>query len=111
MFLLFFESKHVQNLIFKKSNNKYHVTNRFIDDLRAKSFKCIYPGELELKLDVVEHATFLCLSIKIGDGIFLYKLFDKRDKSSFFIVTIPHFESNIPSTMFYGSIFSEFLRI
>ena len=39
LFLLFFESKHVQNLIFKKSNNKYHVTNRFIDDLRAKSFK------------------------------------------------------------------------
>ena len=111
LFLYFFESKHVQNLIFKKSTNNYHVPNRFKDDLRTKSFKCIYPGEVELKLDLVEHATFLGLDIKIGDEIFLCKLFDKRDKFSFFIVSMPHFESNIPSAIFHGSIFSEFHRI
>ena len=48
--------------------------------------------------------TFLDLDIKIEDGIFVHKLFDKRD--TFFIVRMPPFESNIPSTIFYGSIFS-----
>ena len=38
-------------------------------------------------------------------------LLDKRDKFSFFIVRMQHFESNIPSAIFYGSIFSEFVRI
>ena len=37
-------------------------------------------------------------------------LLDKRDKFSFFIVRMQHFESNIPSMIFYGSIFSEFVR-
>ena len=56
------------------------------------------------------HATFLDLDIKIEDGLFLSKLFDKRDKCAFLIVRMPRFESNIPLTIFYGSIFSEFLR-
>ena len=82
------------------------------DDEFSKSFKYIYPGELELKQ---EHsgtqATFLDLVIKTEDGIFVYKLFDKRDKFPFFTVCMPHFRSNIPSAVFYGSIFSEFLHI
>ena len=57
------------------------------------------------------HGTFLDLEIKIEDGIFVCKLFNKGDKFPFFIVHMPHFESNIPSTIFYGSIFSKFLRI
>ena len=72
----------------------------------------IYPPELELKL---EHhgtsATFLDLHIQIVDGKFIYKLFDKRDKFPFFIVRMPQLSSNIPSTIFYGSVMSEFLRI
>ena len=36
---------------------------------------------------------------------------DKIDKFPFFIVRMPHLESNFPSTIFYGSIFSEFIRI
>ena len=43
--------------------------------------------------------------------MFVYKLFGKRDKFPFFIVRMPHFESNIPSIIFYDSIFLEFLRI
>ena len=57
------------------------------------------------------HGTFLDLEIKIEDGIFVCKLFNEGDKFPFFIVHMPHFESNIPSTIFYGSIFSKFLRI
>ena len=91
VFIYFFESKHVQNLISKKSTRayKYHATGRFIDDLCAindddefsKSFKCIYPGELKLKLEHSEtYATFLDLDIKVKNGTFVYKLFDKRDR-------------------------------
>ena len=96
------------------------VQSRFIDDLCAindgnefgNSFKCIYPKELETKLEHSgTHATFLDLDIKIENGIFVYKLFDKRDKFPFFIVRMPHLQSNIPATIFYGSVFSEFLRI
>ena len=50
-----------------------------------------------------EHATCLDLDI-IEDSVFVYILFDTRDKSPFFIVRMLH-------PMFYGSIFSEFLRI
>ena len=63
---------------------------------------------LELKL---EHATFLDLDITIKDGIFVYKLFDKRDAFGFPIVRMPFIESNIPSNIFYGAVFSEILRI
>ena len=47
----------------------------------------------------------------IEGNIFLYKLFDIRDKFPFFIVRVPYLSSNIPSSIFYGSMFSEFLRI
>ena len=78
----------------------------------SKPFKRIYPGELELKLEHSgTHATFLDLDIKVEGEIFVYKLFDKRDKFPFFIVRMPQFESNIPSKIFYDSIFSELLRI
>ena len=61
----------------------------------------MYSAELELKLGhSVTHATYLDLDIKTEDGMFVYKVFDKRDKFSFFIVRMPHFESNIPSTIF-----------
>ena len=45
--------------------------------------------------------------IKIEDCIFVYKLYEKRDKLLFFIVRTPHISSNIPATIFYGPIFSE----
>ena len=76
------------------------------------SVRDIYPPALDLKVEHRgTHATFLDLDIHIEDGIFVYKLFDKRDAFPFFIVRMPHLSSNIPSSTFYGSVFSEFLRI
>ena len=49
--------------------------------------------------------------IFIVDGVFVYKLFDKRNDFPFFIVRMPDLNGNIPSHVFYGSIMSEFLRI
>ena len=70
------------------------------------------PAGLELKVEHHgNHATYLDLDITIKANIFVYKLFDKRDKFLFFIVRMPHLGSNIPSSVFNGSIFSEFLRI
>ena len=78
----------------------------------AKSFENIYPKELKLKCEHQgSHATFLDLDIEIKDGVFHYKLFDKRDNFNFFIVRMPDLSSNIPSYIFYGSILSEVLRI
>ena len=122
LFLYFFESKYVTSLVSQGSPRafKYHGTGRFIDDLCAindghefsKSFRNIYPKELELKIEHQgTHATFLDLDITIKDNIFIYKLFDKRDAFPFFIVRMPHLSSNIPSSIFYGSFFSELLRI
>jgi len=57
------------------------------------------------------HATFLELDITIEDGVFVYKLFDKRDEFPFSIVRMPDLSGNIPDHVFYGSVMSEFLRI
>ena len=51
------------------------------------------------------------IEITIVDGIFVYKLFDKRDGFPFFIVRMPDLSGNIPSHVFNGSVMSEFLRI
>ena len=58
-----------------------------------------------------QHATFLELDITIHDGMFIYKLFDKRDEFPFSIVRMPDLSGNIPDHVFYGSVISEFLRI
>lgn len=47
----------------------------------------------------------------IEEKIFAYELFDKRDKFPFFIACMPYLLSDIPSSIFYDSIFSEFLQI
>ena len=98
----------------------FHSTNRFIDDLCAlndggefrRVHKDIYPSELELK---EEHsgseASFLSLFININEGIFVYKLFDKRDGFPFSIVRMPYISSNIPESIFYSAMVGEFLRI
>ena len=99
---------------------KFRYATRFIDDECnlnddnefGRSFREIYPNELELKCEHQgTHATFLQLDITIRDGIAVYKLFDKRDNFPFFIVRMPDLGGNIPSHVFYGSVMSEFLRI
>ena len=67
----------------------FHGTSRFIDELCtvnddaefSSSYRYIYPKQLELKLEHKgEHAISLDLDITFGNNIFVYKLFDKRDK-------------------------------
>ena len=66
---------------------KDHATSRFIDGLCAvnddeklpKSFKLIYARELKQEHSGTD-AKFSDQYIKIEDGLFDYKLFDKRDK-------------------------------
>ena len=61
------------------------------------SYKEVYRKELELKVEHHgNHATFLDLDITIKANIFVYKLFDKRDKFPFIIVRMPRLGSNIP---------------
>ena len=99
---------------------KFRFATRFIDDECnlndggefGRSFHQIYPRELELKCEHSgTHATFLDLEITIVDGIFVFKLFDKRNEFPFFIVRMPDLSENIPSHVFYRSVMSEFLRI
>jgi len=99
---------------------KFKYCSRFIDDACnlndagefASSYKEIYPPELDLKCEHSGfHATFLELDITIKNDQFIYKLFDKRDEFPFEIVRMPDNNGNIPSHIFYGSIFSEILRI
>ena len=54
---------------------------------------------------------FLNLDITIKNGVFIYKLFDKRDAFPFSIVRMPHKDSNIPESIFYSALVGEFLRI
>ena len=98
---------------------QFRYATRFIDDECnlndggefGRSFHSIYPPNLELKCDQGSHATFLDIDITIADGIFVYKLFDKRDGFPFFIVRMPDLSEKIPSHVFYGSVMCEFLRI
>ena len=85
-----------------------------INDLNAfnESHQEIYPPELQFKCEHSgDYAPFSELEITIVDGIFVYKLFDKRDAFLFFIVRMPNVSGNIPFHIFYGSIMSEILRI
>ena len=45
------------------------------------------------------------------DGVFVYKIFDKRDAFPFFIVRIPYIDSNIQKSIFYSVLVGEFHRI
>ena len=57
------------------------------------------------------HASFLNLDIRVEEGVFVYKLYDKRDDFPFSIVRMPHLCSNIPKKIFYSALMGEYLRI
>ena len=72
----------------------FHATKRFIDDLGTLNdggvfndvCKDIYPPELQPNVEHSgTHATFLNLDITVRDGVFVYKLFDKRDALVFLL--------------------------
>ena len=72
------------------------------------------PKNLNIKWSIKKHKPLfltLKLDIAIKDEIFIYKLFDKRDKFPFVIVRMPHFFSIISSSIFYSLFYSELLRI
>ena len=122
LFLYHYESNWIRNL--KKNSiqraRRFRHTFRYIDDLLtindndefSKSFKDIYPPELQLNL---EHSgnqvSFLDLQITNENGHLNTKLFDKRDDFPFSINRLPFLSSNIPTNMFYASISAEILRI
>ena len=109
LFLYFFESKYIKQLIL---NECFQALITFGDNKFLTSFKITYPKESDLKVERQgNHFSFLDLCIKVEDSVFVYKPFAKRDKFSLFIVKIPHLSSNIPSTIFSGYIFSELLWI
>ena len=122
LYLYYYEEKHVTSLMKSDSFHArlYKYAARFIDDQcnlnDSGQFKnasqTIYPPELEVKCEHEgQHATFLELDIVIENGLFVYKLFDKRDEFPFSIVRMPDLSGNIPDHVFYGSVMSEFLRI
>ena len=122
LYLYKYESDFITQLMKsdKVRARKYLHATRFIDDECnlndsgefGLSYHLIYPKDLQLKCEHQgNHATFLELDITITDGIFVYKLFDKRDDFPFTIIRMPDKRGNIPSHVFYGSIMSEFLRI
>lgn len=122
LYLYDYECEFITEMM--KSNkpraHKFRHATRFIDDECnlndggefGRSHHQIYPEQLTLKCEHHgTHATFLELDISVKDGVFVYKLFDKRDDYPFFIVRMPDLSGNIPSHVFYGSVMSEFLRI
>ena len=72
----------------KRAKNLRHVF-RFIDDLIAlnhddeflRSYKEIYPEEMELNVEnkEVDSASFLDLGLQVEDKIFKSNLYDKRE--------------------------------
>ena len=75
-------------------------------------YKCIYPSELQPKVEhSVTHTTLVNLNITVKDGVFVYKVFDKRDAFAFLILRMPYTDSNIHKSIFYSALVHEFMRI
>ena len=81
----------------KVNAGHFYATKRFLDDLTTLNqvgllndvYKDIYPPELQLEVEhFATHATFLNLGITVKDGVFLDKLFDRRETFLSFYVCI-----------------------
>lgn len=112
---------YAQQLISKKSSRDYEFngTSRFKRDLCTINdndefsswYKFVYLKQLELKIKHFGgNATFLDLKITIGNNVFVYQLFDQRDQFPSFHACMSYLSINIPSSIFYGSIFSVLLQ-
>ena len=122
LYLYHFESRFITHLSKTDQYRGFKFRNcfRFIDDACSindsdefsNSYGNIYPKDLQLKCEHKgTHATFLELDITIKDGMFIYKLYDKRDAFPFHNVRMPNASGNIPNHVFYGSVYAELLRI
>ena len=123
LFLYVYESRYISNLLKTDPERARRLRHffRFIDDLIAinddgefeKSFREIYPPEMELKRENSKDdaASYLDLGLEVKAKQISSNLYDKRDAFNFSIVRFPYRCSNIPSKMFYATISAEILRI
>ena len=121
LFLYTYEKEYMSELISndKVKSRHFYWTKRFIDDLVplddegvfSDVYDGIYTPDLQLEVEHSStHATLLNLDIMVKDGVFIYKLFDKRDAFPFFIVRMFDIYSNIPKSVFYSALVGGFLR-
>ena len=109
-----YEYKYISKLV--KSDYRRALKSNGCFRLMAWVFNIdrdsIYPASLKLKKENEGNtsADILDLSINLQDGIFNYKLFDKRDHFKFEIVNYPHLGGNISSNCGYGVVKSELNR-
>ena len=105
LFLYFYENKFLDKL--KKED--LHVFRFILNDNNefAKSYKEIYPEEMELKPENEGHlsSSYLDLQIVVNDKQFDSNLFP------FNVVCMPYLQSNMPSKMFFSTIRAEILPI
>ena len=123
LYLHYYEAIYMEKLA--KENygkaKKFNSTSRFIDDLTTlnndgilvKEKEKIYPKELVLNKENVGniHATFLDMEVKIEEGRFTTKTYDKREDYKFEIVNYPDLlTSNVPYRAAYGVYTSQVIR-
>mmetsp|Transcript_1512 Transcript_1512/g.2851 ORF Transcript_1512/g.2851 Transcript_1512/m.2851 type:complete len:240 (+) Transcript_1512:667-1386(+) len=100
---------------------KLSRTFRYIDDLGCFNagdvfqnvFRSIYPECLQLNHENTSSdiATFLDLDIKVADGVFNIKLYDKRNKFGFKIINFPDASGNVPQSLGRSVFVSQVLRL
>ena len=119
LYLHFYESKFLdRNPIYGRL--RYRNTFRYIDDLLSVNNRdfnfdvnTIYPDELVVSCtnnDPYRECSFLDVDIKIVDGKFVNKVYDKRRDFNFDILGLPSFTSNTPFILSYSVLCSQFCR-
>ena len=119
LYLHFYESKFM-NINYADGRLRYSLVYRFIDDLLCLNnrdmlfdISSIYPRVLEISntnADPHKECSFLDIDIKIINGSFVSKIYDKRRDFNFDILGLPSFTSNVPISMTYGVICAQFCR-
>ena len=98
---------------------KFIGLNRYRDDCSALNIdnfqeiaKDIYPASLELtqENDDLSQATVLDMHVKISEGWFTTKVYNKTDSFPFEVISLPFLESNISDKICYKVFYSQVLR-
>ena len=99
---------------------RYSLTFRYIDDLLSVNnrdilfdINAIYHGQLAVSNTNSEphrECSFLDIDVKIVEGKFVNKVYDKRREFNFDILGLPSFISNIPYQLTYSVLCSQFGR-
>ena len=119
LYLHFYESKFL-SINPMHGQLRYRYTFRYIDDLLSVNNRDIifdintmYPRALEISqtnVDPFKNCSFLDLDIKISEGKFATKVYDKRRDFNFEILGLPAFSSNVPAKLAYSVLCSQMLR-